>query len=102
MLDQELRAPLEGHPATTGDLPVKQVLNVDLLDVEMAVSGMYICFVALAGVTGAKAQQRPRRSSGRDANTLGESNQGSATSRSSGRWRGAPQSRDPDPVRAPQ
>jgi hypothetical protein len=42
----------------------------------MAVSGMYICFVMCAGVTGAKAQRPPRRSSSRDANTLGESNRG--------------------------
>jgi hypothetical protein len=32
-LDEDIRALLEGHPATTGDLPVKQVLNVDLLEV---------------------------------------------------------------------
>ena len=32
-LDENIRALLEGHPATTGDLPVQQVLNVDLLDV---------------------------------------------------------------------
>jgi hypothetical protein len=32
-LDEDIRAGLEGHPPTTGDLPVQQVLNVDLLDV---------------------------------------------------------------------
>ena len=32
-LDENIRVLLEGHPATTGDLPVQQVPNVDLLDV---------------------------------------------------------------------
>ena len=42
----------------------------------MAVSGMYICFVVVAGVTGASAKRPPFRSSSRDANTLGESKRG--------------------------
>ena len=42
----------------------------------MAVSGMYICFVVRAGVTGANAKRPPRRSSSSDANTLGESKRG--------------------------
>jgi 3,4-dihydroxy-9,10-secoandrosta-1,3,5(10)-triene-9,17-dione 4,5-dioxygenase len=33
MLDEDIRVLLEGHPPTTSDLPVQQVLNVDLLDV---------------------------------------------------------------------
>jgi hypothetical protein len=68
----------------------------------MAVSGMYICFVVRAGVTRAKAQQPPRRSSSRDANTLGESNQGSQPV---DRPVGGDERRSleiPDPVHAPQ
>jgi hypothetical protein len=64
--------------------------------------GRYICFVVRGGVTGAKAQQPPRRSSSRDANTLGESNQGAQPV---DRPVGGDECRSleiPDPVRAPQ
>jgi hypothetical protein len=58
MLDEDIRALLKGHPATTGDLPVEQVLNVDLLDV--AVIGDPIVPASRLG-HGTRHPQRVRR-----------------------------------------
>jgi hypothetical protein len=61
-----------GMKSTTSAIPDSDRNRVT----RIAVSGMYICLVVRAGVTGANAKRPPRRSSSRDANTLGESNRG--------------------------